>query len=71
MRKIEPHAMSRTRLALIKRELTEEIRHLREAQHDLEPSADREDSIRRRQKLMDDIDRELAHRRLDHIDEPE
>ncbi len=58
-------AMTDTQLAQIVRERVDEIRHLREAIHDFGPSVAREEAIRRKQREIDDAERELAHRRIE------
>ena len=57
--------MTDTQLAQIVRERVDEIRHLREAIHDFGPSLAREESIRQKQREIDDAERELAHRRIE------
>ena len=59
------HALTDTQLAQIVRERVDEIRHLREAIHDLGPSEAREQAILLKQAEIDDAERELAHRRIE------
>ena len=59
-------AMTDTQLAQLVREGVDEIRHLREAIHDLGPSEAREQAILRKQAEIDNAERELAHRRIEN-----
>ena len=64
---IDVHALTNTQLASMKRELIEELRHIQEAVHTLGPSSARDRALLERRELLDHIDRELAHRRVDHL----
>ena len=64
MRHVDVHRMTSIELALLKHEITDEIRQLREVSFDLGPTAARESSIEERYSLMAEINRELAHRRI-------
>ena len=63
MRHVNVHTMTKTELALLKHEITDEIRQLRESIRDLGSTAPRQSHIDERYSLVDEIDRELAHRR--------
>ena len=63
MRNVDIHTMTQTELALLKHEITDEIRQLREVGRDIGTSSDQESAIDARYTLVDEIDRELAHRR--------
>ena len=57
--------MTDTQLEYVIRELEDEIRHMREAMHDLGPSTAREDAIAARRMRLEAATREFAHRRVE------
>lgn len=61
--------MTENQIALRVRQLYDDIRELRHAIHDLGPSGTRDDAIASRREEIDELERELAHRRKDRMNE--
>jgi len=65
MRRIDVHKLTPTQLDHLRAELREEISSLRAVLHDLGPSLQRESALLERRGLLEQVERELAHRRKD------